>query len=66
VTPDGAVTLTFQAALGHTYRVEFKDDLALSAWAPLGPNVFATSTEVVINDPSPSPFQRFYRIVQVN
>jgi hypothetical protein len=58
--------LTFQSWPGHTYRLEYKDDLATAAWTPLTGNLFATSTQLVVSDPSPSQDHRFYRIVQAD
>ncbi|HEY5913330.1 MAG TPA: lamin tail domain-containing protein [Verrucomicrobiae bacterium] len=62
----GAVALSFQTSPGHSYRVEFKDDLQAAFWTPLGQDVFATATEIFVNDPSPSPSQRYYRVVQLD
>ena len=66
LTPEGPVSLTFQTWPGHTYRLEYKDDLDASAWTPLTGNLFATRTELVVSDPTPSPDHRFYRIVQAD
>ena len=64
--PESPVSLTFQTWPGHTYRLEYKDDLAASAWIPLTGNLFATSTQLVASDPSPPQDHRFYRIVQAD
>jgi len=65
-TPDGPLSLTVQTWPGHTYRLEYKDDLAAPAWMSLAGNLFATGTQLVASDPSPSQHHRFYRIVQVD
>lgn len=56
--------LAFQCEPGHTYRVEFKDDLNETTWRPLGTNQFATGTELLFNDNVSTP-QRYYRIALV-
>jgi hypothetical protein len=62
--PDHSCVLTFQSAPGHTYRVEFKNDLNEPVWQPLGTNEIATGASLTISDNSGGP-QRFYRIVMV-
>ncbi len=61
VTPEGSLTLTFQTSPGHTYRVEFKDDLSDSTWQPLGTDHFATEATLSVADIAVEP-QKFYRI----
>ena len=58
---DGSFQLAFPAELGHTYRVEYKTELADEAWLPLGGDYFATSTVIQVAD-APGATQRFYRI----
>ena len=62
---DGQLVLTFSTCAGHSYRVEFKDNLG-AAWAPLAGAVFATGQRVEISDPGPLPSQRYYRIAQLD
>ena len=62
--PDHSCVLTFVTAPGHTYRVEFKDDLNEPIWQPLGTNEIATGASMTISDNS-GGLQRFYRIVMV-
>jgi hypothetical protein len=64
--PDGPVSLTFQTWPGHTYRLEYKDDLTTSNWLPLSGNLFATGAQLTASDPSPLQDHRFYRIVQAD
>ena len=59
------LALTLQTAPGHTYRVEFKDDLSAPFWLPLTGDLMATGSQLVITDPEPSAAQRYYRVVQV-
>lgn len=66
VTPQGAVLLAFSASPGHSYRVEYKDDLNVSIWTQLGTDVFATSVQAQVIDPNPASAQRYYRIVQLD
>ncbi len=62
----GNVVLTFQTWPGHTYQVQYKDDLGAASWTPLGGGIFATDTQVQAADPNPSSEQRYYRVVQLN
>lgn len=65
VSPGGSPTLAFQTVPGHSYRVEYKAELAAPAWTPLTGDMLATGFQLVITDPNPAPVQRFYRILQV-
>lgn len=56
--------LTFDSEPGHTYRVEFKDELNEATWRPIGTNQFATGTTLSFSDNITAP-QRFYRVVLV-
>jgi hypothetical protein len=56
--------LTFQTSPGHTYRVEYKNDLSDPTWLPLGADFFATDTSATVNDNSATD-QRFYRVNMV-
>jgi hypothetical protein len=58
------LTLTFSASPGHTYRVEYAEDLAALVWRPLDSDHFATSAILTVQDTT-SATQRFYRIVMV-
>jgi hypothetical protein len=62
--PDGSCLLTFDASPGHTYRLEFKDELDETNWRPLGANQFATGATQFFSD-TPNEPQRFYRVVLV-
>lgn len=61
--PDHTVTLTFSTLPGHTYRVEYRDDLIVGDWIPLVPDHFATGFALTITDDPGSAAQRFYRVV---
>ena len=58
---DQTFNLTFQTSPGHTYRVEYKNNLDDPIWLPLGDDRFATGSEQTINDTPGGP-QRFYRV----
>jgi hypothetical protein len=66
VAPGGPVVLTFSTSPGHSYRVDFKDDLDTPAWTPLNAVVFATGQQLAVTDSGPFPAQRYYRIVQLD
>jgi len=64
IQPDQSFLLKFSAAPGHTYRLEFKNDLNEETWRPLGTNRFANGLLQFFSDVPDSP-QRFYRVVLV-
>jgi hypothetical protein len=64
VQPGQSLNLTFQTSPGHTYRVEYKNNLDDSNWLPLGTDCFATGSTQTIND-SPVGSQRFYRVQMI-
>ncbi len=66
VAADGSVTFSVQVFPGHTYQVEYTDDLASLEWTPLSGAVFAVGTTLAIADGAPAFTQRFYRVMQVN
>jgi hypothetical protein len=55
------LNLTFQTSPGHTYRVEYKNDLSDSAWVPLGADYLAPTNTATISD-AVGGDQRFYRV----
>jgi hypothetical protein len=58
----GAVDIWAPALNGRAYRVEFKDDLAVPAWAPLATNR-AANGRITATDNHPGKDHRFYRTV---
>ena len=66
VAPNGLVTLIFNITAGKTYQVEFKDDLQLPTWSPLGSSHFALDSTVTVFDNIAGHTQRFYRVVVLN
>jgi hypothetical protein len=59
---DGTISFAASVIPGRTYRVEFKDSLASTAWTPLGGNVTATESLLRIEDALGSRPQRYYRV----
>ena len=62
----GTVSITFTITAGANYRVDYKDDLSLPGWTPLGPAQTAATGSVTAVDNMGSHTQRFYRVVLVN
>jgi hypothetical protein len=60
------LTLAWQTTRGHTYRVEFKNDLNDPTWTPLSGDVTADSGSISVNLDINSAQERFYRILPVN
>jgi O-glycosyl hydrolase len=62
---DGTATVSWTAALNHTYRLQYVDDLSSSNWVDLGPDVLATDTTVSATDFLGDQPVRFYRVLVV-
>jgi hypothetical protein len=58
---DGSFQLEFPTEAGHTYRVEYKNNLGDPIWLPLGSDHFATTSILLVSD-SPGAARRFYRV----
>jgi hypothetical protein len=60
--PKGQAVITWAAATGTTYRLQYRDDLAAGKWTNLLPEVIAISpTATVTNSMGDGP-QRFFRV----
>jgi hypothetical protein len=63
---NGTLTVTWSAAAGHSYQLQYKPSLTATNWTNLGnpitaTNGFITTLDIVGPDP-----QRFYRAVLVH
>ncbi len=56
-------TLTWPAALGATYQVQFKNNLTDAAWQTLSGNTWVAGNQGYATDLAPNAGQRFYRVV---
>src|SRR6266702_4424278 len=61
-----AVTITWQAIPGKTYRVQSTASLASGAWTPVGSDLQATDIMGTITEDTSSADQRFYRVMQLD
>jgi hypothetical protein len=59
----GSLSLTCSTIPGKTYRVEYKNDLHVGPWQPLGAERTAAGTSLTIVDNIGLQPQRFYRII---
>jgi hypothetical protein len=60
----GSVTVTWNAIIGRTYRVQFKSDVAGATWTDLSGDVTAVSTTASKTDSTiGSAARRFYRVL---
>jgi hypothetical protein len=59
--PEGGTRLVWSAISGHTYRVQFNDELNENGWTDLGEPITATGTSASADDPN-AVGHRFYRI----
>ena len=62
----GSIHLVFDSTPGHTYQVQYKDNLSESVWRPLNPPVVADNNTLNTSDAINPAAQRFYRIVQLD
>jgi hypothetical protein len=62
ILTNGVVALEWFSIPGREYRVEFKDNLAMPAWTPLGSNVLAAGASAAITDAVGTNTQRIYRV----
>jgi hypothetical protein len=56
-------TVHWTAIAGHSYRLEYKDDLEDANWNAAGSNILATEASAMTTDPAGGVSQRFYRVV---
>jgi Tol biopolymer transport system component len=54
--------VTWPVLPGKNYRVEFKDSLDAAQWQILSGSITIVGSQAWLNDPSPGPGPRFYRI----
>jgi hypothetical protein len=60
----GIVQITFTAQPGKTYTVQYRDSLSAGNWLKLADvPAPASAQSTTVNDNSPPPTQRFYRVV---
>src|SRR5205085_1330073 len=62
--PAGQATFTIATSLGHTYRVEYKDELSAVSWTQFDRDFVAAGPYCSLSDFVISP-HRFYRIYLV-
>ncbi len=55
-------TVTWPTLVGQAYQVEYKTDLNLGIWTPLGTPLTSAGTSLSFTDNLPSSTQRFYRL----
>jgi hypothetical protein len=58
--------LSWPLASGKSYQVQYKDDLSDPSWQDMNGKVIFLGATGYISDLSPSPSQRFYRIILNN
>jgi hypothetical protein len=61
---NGVVSFTWDTAPGHSYQVQYRDDLRTTGWLNLGDPVSATGDALSASDPATNA-QRFYRVILV-
>jgi hypothetical protein len=62
----GFIHIDWNTNPGETYRVQFRDNLAIGDWADLGAPITANGTTASMEDPIGGRLMRYYRIVLQN
>jgi hypothetical protein len=63
VEPGGFLSFSFVTQQGHSYQVEYTEDLSAPEWLLLGPAYPGTGLPVMVTDPVGAGPCRFYRVV---
>jgi hypothetical protein len=63
VISPGAVTITWRALRGETYRVESSINCSSGSWSSFAPDVLATAPYMSMADTRPRSTQLFYRVM---
>jgi hypothetical protein len=61
--PGQRPTITWPFVSGHSYQVEYKNNLTDSVWQPVAGTININGNQASMVDPSPADGQRFYRVV---
>jgi Tol biopolymer transport system component len=62
-SPASSPAITWPAAPGKSYSVQYKNNLTDASWQSITGGVTIIGTQGVFSDPAPAATQRFYRIV---
>jgi hypothetical protein len=60
---NGVVTVTWSAAAGRIYRLQYRDNFSGTNWTDLAPDVTATGLTASLTNAVNNAVQRFYRVV---
>ena len=64
VQSNAVLSLTWNAATGQSYQVQYRNDLTMTGWLNLGSPIAATDDAAGVRDPLTNA-QRFYRVIRV-
>jgi len=62
---NGTVDLSWSAAAGQTYQLQYSTNLNSSTWIDLGNSITATNGSVSASDFAPSDPERVYRVLDL-
>jgi CotH kinase protein/Lamin Tail Domain/PA14 domain len=62
-TGGNQVQFTISTVSGHSYQVEYKDNLGSATWLPLGGARLASGASLIVTDTPVTGPQRFYRVL---
>jgi VCBS repeat-containing protein len=65
IVDNGTATITWSAVSGHTYRLQFRDDLDAPNWSDVLPDIIATGSSASATNAVGPLSARFYRVFQV-
>ncbi len=61
--PGQGPTLTWPYVSGHSYQVQYKNNLTDNIWQPVAGTMNINGNQASLTDSAPTPGQRFYRVV---
>jgi hypothetical protein len=62
---DGVAVVSWSAVIGHTYRLQLKNDLTSTNWTDVAPDIIATANFVSATNNVGTSQSRYYRILEV-
>ncbi len=62
-SPEGGKTLSWPAAPGQNFRVQYKNNVSDSDWQDLTAPIIVTGNRAFLTNVPPIPDQRFYRVI---
>ncbi len=59
----GTINISWSAALGENFQVQYTTNLTQATWTPLGDAIVATNSSMTISEPIGADSQQYYRLL---